>query len=160
MAMHRRLTFAKGTMGRFIKKHGLTMTYLQVPAIMICKVDTHPGQKHFILTFRKPDGRLLKVPYSQGSAVKDYPEIVGVLDDLISDVQIYHEYQTPEAYCDAFEIPEDECEDDFELLKSIAEQVLAFLGAEAYTELLELQSEGGFEMEGDMGWQRSLTCGL
>lgn len=161
MASHKRKTFAKGTVGRFIKKHGLSMHYTQVPAIMICRTQTHEGEKFFILTFRKPGGGLLKIPYSQGAGVKEYPEIVGVLGGLASDVRLYHEYQTPQAYGEAFSIPMEDWEDAFEQLQEVAERTSEFLGAEAYTELLEMSEDPDrFEMEGVMGWQRSSTCGL
>lgn len=159
MAIHRRITFAKGTVGRYIKKHGLTMTYLRVPPEMICRVQSHPGQKHFILTFRKPDGRLMKVPYSQGAGVKEYPEIMGVLESLASDALLYHEYNTAKDYCEDFEIPEEDCLEQFEILEAVVKRTLEFLGAQAYDELLKMGIEGRFEMEGDTGWQRSLTCG-
>jgi hypothetical protein len=161
MASHKRKTFAKGTVGRFIKKHGLSMYYTQVIPEMICRTQTHEGEKFFILTFRKPGGGLMKIPYSQGSGVKDYPEIVGVLDGLAADILMYQEYQTPRAYCEAFEIDLDDCEEAFKLLEGVNERTLEFLGAEAYNELLAMgQEPGRFEMEGVMGWQRSSTCGL
>lgn len=160
MALHRRITFAKGTVGRYVKKHGLTMTYLQVPAAMICRVQSHPGEKHFILTFRKPDGRLMRIPYSQGSGVKDYPEIFGVLEGLASDILLYHDNPTARAYCEEFEIAEEDCEEGFKLLEAVALRTLEFLGSEAYNELTEMSIEGRFEMEGARRWQRSSICGL
>jgi hypothetical protein len=161
MAKHKRLTFASGSVGRFIKKHGLSMTYTEVPPRMICRERTHPGEKFFLLTFKTPRGGYMKIPYSQGSGVKEYPEIVGVLDGLASDVLLYEEYQTPQAFGEAFGLPEDEWDDAFKQLEAVAQRTAEFLGPQAYAELLEMgQDPNRFEMEGVMGWQRSLTCGL
>jgi hypothetical protein len=157
---HRRITFARGTVGRFIKKHGIRMQYTQVPPFMICRKQTHPGEKFFLLTFQKPGGGYMKVPYSQGSGVKGYPEIEEVLGGMASENLIYNEYQTPEAFCQAFSVPDEDCEDQFKVLEGMAERTAEFLGAEAYTEMLEMAQEGGFELEGGTGWQRPLTCGL
>jgi hypothetical protein len=161
MAEHRRKTFAKGSVGRFIQKYGLTMSTTRVTADMICRKQDHPGQKFFILTFRKPGGGLIKIPYSQGSGVKEYPEIVGVLGGLASDVRLYLDYPTPEDYCGSFGIDEEDCEDAFRVLKEVAERTVEFLGPQAYAELLEMsQDPDRFELEGVMGWQRSSICGL
>lgn len=160
MAIHRRITFAKGSVGRFIKKHGLSMTYLEVPPEMICRVRSHEGEKFFILTFRKSNGQLMKVPYSQGALVREYPEIVGILGSLAGEMLTYYQNETAESFCSEFSIPEDECEKQWATLKTLAERNEEFFGAEAYDELIQMSMEGRFEMEGAKGWQRSLTCGL
>lgn len=157
---HKRITFAKGTLGRFLKKYGLTMATTEVPAIIICRVQTHPGEKFFILTFRTTSGRLLKIPYSQGGGVEGYPEIGDVLGGLARDIMLYLEYPTPEEYGDAFGIPMEEWEEHFDRLQAVANSTTQFLGEAAYDELLQMaQDPDRFEMEGAMSWQRSLTCG-
>ena len=156
---HRRITFAAGTVGRFIKKHGIRMQYTQVPDFVICRKQTHPGEKFFLLTFQKPGGGYMKVPYSQGSAVQGYPEIEEVLSGMASDNLTYHEYPTPEAFCGAFSVPEEDCEDQFKILEGLVERTSKFLGAQAYEEMLQMVQEGRFELEGGMRWERPLSCG-
>ena len=147
-------------MGRFIKKHRISMTYTEVPAFMICRVDDHKGQKHFILTFRNGSGGLLKIPYSQGAAVKGYPEVEDLLEGIASDILLVNEYQTAEAFCYGMGIPEDECQDIFDRLTRRDQDMRTFLGAEAYDELGELAIQDRFEMEGAAWWQRNhRTCG-
>lgn len=161
MAKHRRITFAKGTVGRFAKKHGITMTYTQVPAIMICRKDDHPGQKHFILTFKAPGGKFLKLPYSQGALVEGYPELPGVLEGLGSDMTAYESNPTAEEFCSAFGIDPEDCEEEFEVMEGLIDGLRKFFTPAAYAELLDMACQGdAFEMEGGREWRRSLTCEL
>lgn len=159
MATHRRITFARGTLGRFIKKHGLRMHFLEVPAYMICKVDDKGEEKHFILTFNKRGGGILKIPYSQGSSVEGYPDIEGMMEGLASDIVLADQYDSAESFCEALGIPEEDCLDIFQRLNQRNEDIHKFLGSEAYEELAGLSVQGGYEMEGDSQWRRASTCG-
>lgn len=158
MPRHRRYTFRSGSFDRFIKKHILAFMYLQVPPEMICMKQHHPGQKFFILTLRNSEGRILKIPYTQGSGVKGLPELKSTIEMLAADSRLYFEYGTAEEYCQEFSRYEIECERDFEIMESLVGRTREFLGEPAFDELMKMH-EGGFEMEGDRGWLRQQTCG-
>lgn len=159
MAEHRRYTFRPGTIGRFIKKYGITFNYLQVPPIMICRKQDHPGEKHFLLTLQTRAGGYLKIPLSQGAGIRGWPEIEQTLERLASDVLTYFDYPTPEDYGSAFGTDIEDWEQDFEVVKALTKATEKFLGGEAFRELIQ-RAHQGFEMEGDRGWRRQRTCGL
>ncbi len=160
MAKYRRITFARGSLGRFIKKHGIWMTVLQVPAFMICRKDSHPGERHFILTFWNREGRILKIPYSQGSAIMVDPEITQVLGAIASDVRMFWEFGSAKEFGYAFGFEDDEAEEGFENVKALAKNLDEFLGLDAYNEFMSLatESDDPFEMEGARRCLRLPTC--
>lgn len=160
MARHRGYTFRAGTLGRFIKKHGITFDYLQVPPELICRRLEHPGEKHFILTLRKRgSGGLMKLPFTQGADVKEWPELEETLEILIMDVLMYYQYPTPREFVMSWGADMDDWEQEFNILKALTEKTQEFFGEEAFQELITLGSEG-FEMGGDRGWRRQRTCGV
>jgi hypothetical protein len=159
MAVHKRITFQTGTLGRFIKKHGVTFGTLQVPPFMICMEQDHPGQKFFILTFRNREGRILKIPYMQGAAIEGLPQLEQSLATLAADAHIYSEYDTPEEHGRAFGEDEEDWVENFEKLGGLVEGVMKFFGEKAFNELMELTQGQDLEMEGDRGWWRQRTCG-
>lgn len=158
MPEHRRYTFRPGSINRFTKKYGIRFNALQVYAGMICMREEHPGQKFFILKLTNAEGRALRIPYKQGSGVKGLPELKSTIEMLAADCHLYFDYDTVEAYCEAFGKDEIECEKDFEIMQFIVGRTREFLGEEAFGELMKMH-EGGFEMEGDRGWRSHQTCG-
>lgn len=160
MAKHRRITFQPGTLGRFVKKHGITFKAIPVYPEMICMKQDHPGQKFFILVLTDREGKGLRVPYMQGADVQGLPELESTLENLAADARLYFDYPTPEEYGSAFGEDEEDWEKNFEILESLAERTMEFLGEPAFNELMALVSDEGFELEGDSGWRRrQRTCG-
>lgn len=149
---HKKYTFMPGTVGRFIKKHGIMFDYLQVPPAMICRRQDHPGEKFFILTYRK-EGRILKTPYSQGGGVKTWPTAEQSLEGLASDILLYLNHTSVEDLAASFGGEIEDWDEQWEVLKSLTESAKKFLGQEAFDELIEMAVKG-FELEGDSGWRR------
>lgn len=155
---HRKITFVPGTLGRYIRKHQISFDYLEVPPEMICRKRDHAGEKFFILTLRRPDGRLLKIPYSQGVGVRHWPAIEATLEMIASDSMLYLSNPTFEDFVSAFGLEDEaEAEQNYEVIKSMAERAKAFLGDEAFNELIDMEIKG-YEMEGDRTWPKR-TCG-
>ena len=156
--MHRKYSFIPGSLGRFIAKNKISFDYLEVPPEMICRKRDHPGEKFFILTLRRPGGLILKIPYSQGAKVSHWPNVQGTLEMIASDAMTYLSNPTVEDYVASFGEDEDYWENAFEVLKSMTESARAFLGQEAFDELINMTIQG-YELEGDTGWRRQRTCG-
>lgn len=162
--MHRQFSFMPGSLKRFITKYKITFDYLQVPPHMICRKQDHYGQKFFILTYRRPDGKILKMPYSQGAAVKDWPTIERSLYSLGADVMMYLGYDSVESFAQAFQFdPDDDAEDQWDTLKRITEDIRSFLGQEGFEEFIGMAQKnfemGSFTLGGDRVWLRQGTCG-
>lgn len=155
--MHKKYTFVPGSLGRFIKKHGIIFSYLQVPAIMICRKEM-PGERYFLLTLYKRSGGVFKIPFSQGPAVKKWPKLEEVLEMLTSDVILSRNNPTPEELAQECAFEEEDWDQEFDRLKSVTEAFEGFLGKKAVEELIDMAQQG-FEMEGDGGWRRQRTCG-
>lgn len=157
---HRKITFIPGTLGRFIRKYQIYFEYLEVHPEMICRKRDHEGEKFFILTLHRPSvGRLLKIPYSQGVGVRHWPTIERTLEMVASDSMLYLSNPTLQDFISAFGLEDDEyeAEKQYEVIKSVAERTKAFLGEEAFNELIDLEIKG-YEMEGDRTWP-TRTCG-
>lgn len=156
---HRKITFVPGTLGRFIRKHQIYFDYLEVPPEMICRKRDHPGEKFFILTLRRPSvGRLLKIPFSQGALVRHWPSIERTLETIAADSMMYLSNPTLEEFVSAFGLEDEaDAQENFEIIKSLAERTKAFLGDEAFDELIDMEVKG-YEMEGDRTWP-TRTCG-
>lgn len=152
MARHRKYTFMPGTIGRFVKKHGITFDYLQVPPEMICRRQDHPGEKFFILTYRRP-GAILKIPYSQGSAVRTWPTVEQSMESWGADILLFIRSESPEDLAGDFGGEIEDAEAQWEVLESLTQRSRAFLGPEAFEELVNMAVRG-FELEGDSGWRR------
>lgn len=154
---HKKITFIPGTLGRYIRKHQISFTYLEVPPEMICRRREHEGEKFFILTLRRPSGALLKIPYSQGVLVRHWPTIEGTLETIASDSMMYLSNPTFEEFISAFDLEDDaEAFENYEVIKSLAERTKAFLGEAAFEELIDMETKG-YEMEGDRIWPKR-TC--
>lgn len=157
MARHRQFTFLPGTIGRFIKKHDIRFDYLEVPPSMICRQQTHPGEKFFILTYRRA-GLILKTPYSQGAAVRTWPTVEQSLESLGMDILLYLNHESPQDLADSFGGELEDWDQQWEILKSVTEHAKSFLGPEAFAELIQM-AVTGFEMGGDKVWLKLRTCG-
>lgn len=155
---HKKVTFIPGTLGRFIKKYDISFDYLEVDPFMICRKRTHPGEKFFILTLRRP-GQILKVPYSQGAGVRHWPRLEDTLEMVAADSMLYLSNPTLEEFIAAFGLEDDpdDAEKNFEIIKSTAERTKAFLGDQAFDELINMEIKG-YEMEGDRKWPKWI-CG-
>lgn len=158
MAKHRGYTFRPGTISRFAKMNGLKLAAIEVSPEMVCMKQEHPGERFFLLNIRNSSGNILRIPYMQGYGVRGEPELNPTLEKLASDARLYFEYGTAEQYCEAFSIPEWECEKAFEVLEHLVGRTREFLGEKAFGDLLGMPFEG-FEMEGDRGWRNKQTCG-
>lgn len=156
--MHKRITFASGTLGRFIKKHGITFRYLQVPPEMICRRQDHPGEKHFILNLAKRGGGTIRIPFSQGAGISTWPDLEETLERLAADVLMYHDTPDPKGFVMTWGSDIEDWEQEFEIVKALTKATQEFLGEKAFNELIEM-AHRGFEMEGDRGWRRQQTCG-
>jgi hypothetical protein len=156
--MHRRHSFLPGSLKRFIQKYDLSFAYLQVPPEMSCRKQERPGEKFFILTLRRP-GLILKMPYSQGSGVRSWPDIERTLETLASDILLYLNHNSAGDLAESFGEEPGELDQMWEIVKSLTERTKQFLGPEGFDELIAM-GESNFEMGGDRGWLRYLrTCG-
>lgn len=156
--MHKRLTFIPGTIGRLVKKYGISFDYLQVPPHMICRKQDHPGEKFFILTLRR-QGAVLKLPYSQGYGVKTWPTIEETLENLAADILLYINHESAEDLASEFGGEFDDWGEQWEVLEALYERTRAFLGLQGFQELIDMATSG-FELGGDNRWQRQhRICG-
>ncbi len=164
--MHKEYSFLPGSLKRFIKKYQITFDYLQVPPEMICRKQDHPGQKFFLLTLRRP-GAIMKTPFSQGAAVREWPSIEQTLTGLGSDIMLTLTHRSSEEYALTFGYdPDDEdTEKEWATLQYITEKMKEFLGPEGFDEFVAMAQKGfemgGFALGGDRIWLRQGqgTCG-
>lgn len=153
---HRRLTFAKGSLGRFIQRHGLSLQVKRVAPEVVQRRESHPGERHYLLTLYNRQGRILTMPYLQGALVEEEPTTERLLESLGADAVLYYDYGSVEEYGRAFGSDPDDWDEEFLALK---EQTLAFrgfLGEQVFDDLMNM-AQRGFEMEGDTAWPRIRT---
>lgn len=153
---HRRLTFARGSLGRFIQRYGLSLQAKQVAPEVVHRRESHPGERHYVITLYNRRGGTLTIPWSQGALVEEEPNIERILETLGSDAGLYYEYGTPEDLGMAYGIDPEDWEGDFNAIKMQTLAFREFLGEQAFDDLMNM-AQRGFEMEGDRRWLNMRT---
>ena len=150
---HRRLTFARGSIGRFIQRQGLSLEVKRVAPEVIQRRESHSRERHYVLTLYNRRGRILTVPYSMGALIEEEPTAQRLLETLGSDALIYYEYGTPEDLGMAFGSDPENWEEEFSAIKMQTLAFREFLGEQAFEDFMNM-AQRGFEMEGDEEWRR------
>ena len=126
------------TMASFIAKHKILMTANRVKTNPNMS-DMGKDARHWRCTFHATEtANKLVIPFSQGSAHKAEPTAADVLDCLASDAASIENAKGFEDWASDFGYDTDsrKAEKTYNACKSQAEDLAAYLGDEAYQELL------------------------
>lgn len=99
--------------------------------------DGYP-MRHWLVVLKRPGGKSMRVPFSQGMAHTDEPTAADVLDCLASDSASVTNAQDFEEWASDFGYSDDSIRAlrTYETCKSQAEELEYFLGSEAFQDLL------------------------
>lgn len=133
------LTFERGTLGRFILRHGLELAVEPVASNPPLDDPTKGTPAHFTVTLRERSGR----EYSSGfsSAVASEPSIEDVVEVIALDaLDVERVGGSVEQYADlmGFEEPDEKVAQELRDMELQAASLREFLGLEAYQELLAI----------------------
>lgn len=124
------------TVRDFVSKHAITMTIK--PVTRNPHMDMPIGSSHYECALHM-DARTMKVPFSQGPAVKGAPDAASVLDCLASDSSSFENNHSFEDWCAEYGYDSDsrKHEKTFKAVEKEAAALQKFLGSrDLYEELI------------------------
>lgn len=129
------------TMAAFIEREQIR-AYARVRASNPAMDETQPDDRHWAVTLSRPGAKMV-VPFTQGSAHTEPPTADDVLDCLASDASGYDNARDFEDWASeyGYETDSRRAERTYRAIGEHAGQLRAFLGAEAYRELVSGEVE-------------------
>jgi hypothetical protein len=126
MAIHPRLTFKTGTLGRFIQLHGIRADWREVPP-------TDPPRKDYWIRLFLPDGRMIEF----WGRISGDPSVEKSLDYAAS---IAHDWElaggTPSGLAQLYGLDDTKSGSFYAHYEEIYYKLIAFLGIATYMDLI------------------------